>query len=128
LEELDFERGVWSAALNGDLDKLRKYLDGHGDPNALDSAGYTPLHYAARHNQLSAVRLLLDCGACANVRTRSGLATPLHKAAHSGHCDVIQLLLSRGQADLTLQDCDGKTALEKAKENNKTEAVQLLSS
>ena len=43
LDEMDFERGVWSAALNGELDKVCKYLNTGGDPNARDSSGYTAL-------------------------------------------------------------------------------------
>jgi len=43
LDELDFERGVWSASYNNDTTKVSKYLQNGGDPNALDSAGYTAL-------------------------------------------------------------------------------------
>ena len=43
LSEMDFERGVWSAAMDGELQKVRSFLDKGGDPNTTDSSGYTAL-------------------------------------------------------------------------------------
>uniref|UniRef100_A0A1A8SJI7 Ankyrin repeat domain 39 n=2 Tax=Nothobranchius TaxID=28779 RepID=A0A1A8SJI7_9TELE len=43
LEEMDFERGIWSAAMDGDLDRLRSLVQKGIDPNLRDSAGYTAL-------------------------------------------------------------------------------------
>ena len=43
LTEMDFERGVWSAAADGELDRVRKFLDKGGDCNIGDSSGYTAL-------------------------------------------------------------------------------------
>ena len=43
LDELDFERGIWSSALNGEVEKIEKYLETGGDPDIRDSAGYTAL-------------------------------------------------------------------------------------
>ena len=43
LDELDFERGVWAAAMDGEVDKVKKYLGNGGDPDAVDSAGYAAL-------------------------------------------------------------------------------------
>ena len=43
LDELDFERGIWSAAVDGDVDKMRHLLkrSNNADANAKDSAGET---------------------------------------------------------------------------------------
>lgn len=44
LDEMDFDRGVWSAALYGDLEKVQKLL--HRDPHCVtkeDTSGYTAL-------------------------------------------------------------------------------------
>lgn len=44
LDELDFDRGIWSAALYGDLEKIEKLLQ--KDPqcvNGKDKSGYTAL-------------------------------------------------------------------------------------
>lgn len=43
MDEMDFVRGVWTAALDGDIQYVNSYLEKDGDPNALDSSGYTPL-------------------------------------------------------------------------------------
>ena len=43
LDELDFERGIWSAALTGDEDKIKQHLKKRTDPDVTDSAGYTAL-------------------------------------------------------------------------------------
>ena len=43
LDELDFERGVWSAALDGELDRVNRYVQNGGDVNAVDSSGYTAI-------------------------------------------------------------------------------------
>ena len=56
LDEMDFERGVWSAALNAETDRINKYLQGGGDANATDSSGYTAL--------VSTLSKLLRCLHC----------------------------------------------------------------
>ncbi|CAB1101775.1 unnamed protein product [Ectocarpus sp. CCAP 1310/34] len=35
---------VHAAALNGDVEDVRRYIAGSGDPNILNDAGITPLH------------------------------------------------------------------------------------
>ncbi len=42
-DALDSERGVWSAALNGETGKVIKFIEGGGDPDVVDNAGYTAL-------------------------------------------------------------------------------------
>lgn len=124
LEEMDFERGIWSAAMDGDVERVRTFIKKGIDPNVRDRANYTALHYASRAGQLSVCELLLDCGACVNVQTRGG-ATPLHRAAYCGHHSVLKLLLDRG-ADPCLTDDDGSTALHKAAEQKHLVVCELL--
>ena len=35
---------VHAAALNGDVDEVRRYVAGAGNPNLLNEQGITPLH------------------------------------------------------------------------------------
>lgn len=35
---------IHAAALAGDVEKVRQYIDDGGDPNQLNAAGITPLH------------------------------------------------------------------------------------
>lgn len=43
IKEMDFERGPWTAAADGDFAVVEKYLKKGGEPNLQDSAGYTSL-------------------------------------------------------------------------------------
>ncbi len=43
LTEMDFERGIWQAALDGNMNRVRSLLDKGGDPDARDGSGYTAL-------------------------------------------------------------------------------------
>ncbi|XP_037536501.1 ankyrin repeat domain-containing protein 39 [Nematolebias whitei] len=124
LNELDFERGIWSAAMDGDLERLKLLVQKGSDPNLRDSAGYTALHYGSRSGHLDVCAYLLENGACASPQTPGG-ATPLHRAAYCGHLDVVRLLLQH-RADLSLCDDDGASPLHKAAERGHKEVCQLL--
>lgn len=125
LAEMDFDRGPWTAAMNGDFQAVLKYLKDGGLPNIKDSAGYTALHYAARNGNEESCRALLSYGALVNATTKSGHATPLHRAASSGHVFVVKLLLDN-RADSLMQDSDGQTPLHKAVIGNHSEVCKLL--
>ena len=43
LDEIDFERGIWSAAVNGDTERVKTILSAGGNPNAPDSSSFTAL-------------------------------------------------------------------------------------
>ena len=43
LTEMDFERGIWQAALDGDVNRVKSLLDKGGDPDVRDGSGYTAL-------------------------------------------------------------------------------------
>ncbi|MCI4381206.1 hypothetical protein PGIGA_G00248970 [Pangasianodon gigas] len=124
LDEMDFERGIWSAALGGDLERVRSFLKKGTDPNMKDQAGYTALHYASRAAHLPVCELLLDHRACANSQTHGG-ATALHRAAYCGHVSIAKLLLKH-RADPGLTDDDGSTPLHKAAEQGHLEMCVLL--
>lgn len=84
LDELEFERGIWSAAQSGDLDKVISLLDKGVDVNATDGGGYTALHYAARNGRFDVCKYLLEKKADVNATTKAGMATPLHRACSAG--------------------------------------------
>nr|XP_060643176.1 ankyrin repeat domain-containing protein 39 [Anolis sagrei ordinatus]XP_060643177.1 ankyrin repeat domain-containing protein 39 [Anolis sagrei ordinatus]XP_060643178.1 ankyrin repeat domain-containing protein 39 [Anolis sagrei ordinatus] len=124
LDEMDFERGIWCAALNGDLEKVKRHVLNHGNPSEPDAFGYTALHYASRHGHYDVCRFLLERGALCDAQTHGG-ATALHRAAYCGHTDVAKLLLSHG-ANPGATDDEGKTCLHKAAENGHREVCHLL--
>ncbi|XP_078523093.1 uncharacterized protein LOC144792096 isoform X2 [Lissotriton helveticus] len=43
LDEMDFERGIWSAAMDGDLERVKKFIKKGADPSLPDKSGYTAL-------------------------------------------------------------------------------------
>ncbi|XP_011693692.1 PREDICTED: ankyrin repeat domain-containing protein 39 [Wasmannia auropunctata] len=113
VDEIGFERGIWTAALEGDVDRVNKLLRKGVFVDQPDSAGYTALHYATRGGHIRVCEILLEHGAQVNACTRGMRATPLHRAAGTGHAEVVELLLRHGAApDLT--DADGRTALHRA--------------
>ncbi|XP_051279400.1 ankyrin repeat domain-containing protein 39 [Dicentrarchus labrax] len=124
LNEMEFERGIWSAAMDGDLERVLSLVQKGTDPNLRDTAGYTALHYASRSGHHAVCKFLLENGACASPQTPGG-ATPLHRSAYCGHLDVVGLLL-RHRADPALCDDDGASALHKAAERGHQEVCQLL--
>ncbi|KAK5871261.1 hypothetical protein PBY51_004152 [Eleginops maclovinus] len=124
LSEMDFERGIWSAAMDGDLERVKSLIQKGTDPNLRDSAGYTALHYASRSGHRTVCKCLLENGACASPQTPGG-ATPLHRSAYCGHLDVVRLLLQH-RSDPMLCDDDGSSPLHKAAERGHEEVCRLL--
>ncbi|XP_050309693.1 ankyrin repeat domain-containing protein 39-like isoform X2 [Anthonomus grandis grandis] len=121
LDEMEFERGIWSAAQYGELERVKMLIEnGRCKPDQKDSAGYTALHYAARNGHSDICKYLLEKGADINATTRSGQATALLRA-----CSAVALLLS-SKADVTKQDSDGKTALHRAAENKHKAICDIL--
>ena len=125
LDELEFERGIWTAAIDNDVTKIEKILSHRQDPNLKDGSGYTALHYAARAGHAKAISTLLDHGADPNAQTPSGKTTPLHRAAYMGHINCIELLI-KGGGKVDLVDSDGKSALHKCAEKGQYECAKLL--
>ncbi|NP_001280076.1 ankyrin repeat domain-containing protein 39 [Callorhinchus milii] len=124
LEEMDFERGIWSAANTGDMSGVRHFVEKGTDPDLPDRSGYTALHYASRRGDYELCEYLLSKGASSNVQTRGG-ATPLHRAAYCGHLPVVTLLLTHSAAP-TIADQDGMTPLHKAAERAEESVCQVL--
>ncbi|KAM9584853.1 LOW QUALITY PROTEIN: ankyrin repeat domain-containing protein 23-like [Trichechus inunguis] len=116
LEEMDFERGIWSAALNGDLGRVKYFIQKAVDPSQPDAAGYTALHYASRNGHYAVCQFLLESGAKCDAQTHGG-ATALHRASYCGHTEIARLLLSYG-SDPQLVDGDGMTSLHKLERFN----------
>jgi ankyrin repeat protein len=72
--------------------------------------GMTPLLYAARQGNITAVTALLDGGANINEASGSEHTTPLVVAIMNGHFDLAKVLVARG-ADVNLANVYGITPL-----------------
>ncbi|CAN0490113.1 unnamed protein product, partial [Ectocarpus sp. 8 AP-2014] len=77
--------------------------------NALDSRGFSVLHYTCLHNLGALVPVLVERGADVNLRTGDGKKqTPLHLAARGGSIGIVQELVKQG-AMVDAADSDGLT-------------------
>jgi len=84
------------AVENGELDKVRFWLNQGTDPNAANHrTGATPLQKAAYQGELGMVKLLVAEGAELDKADKNGL-TPLILAATWGRRDVVLWLLNEG--------------------------------
>jgi len=101
-------------------------LLGHGaDVNKPDSAGWSPLHYAAWFGSSTAIlRVLLDRGAKVDALNDRHI-TPLYFASVAGHESQVKLLLERG-ADRSIASRTGYTPLRAAKVKGLDGVVALL--
>ncbi len=92
--------------------------------DAKNKVGFTPLHVAIIHDNLSAIRQLLNLGADLNMQDNLG-RTPLHLTAQYGRLISARLLHGR-QCDLNLRDKEGQTALHLAVKHGHKRLVKRL--
>ena len=81
------------AVIHKDTMLVRALLSAGENPNlCLDSAKLTPLHFAAQHNAINIVPLLITAGANIHATTFPDGQTPLDIAKLLGHQEMISLL------------------------------------
>ncbi|XP_053739727.1 KN motif and ankyrin repeat domain-containing protein 2-like [Synchiropus splendidus] len=107
------------------MEVVRRLMEGGCINIRSGKTGQTALHLAVRHGRVVMVRLLLSCGADANVQDAEG-TTALMFAAEKGYTHIARLLLERSQCDLTLTDERGRTALSIAKLGSHSDTSTLL--
>lgn len=77
--------------------------------NSADTAGWTPLHWAASRGDIASVKLLLEWKADVNAADKIRI-TPLILACRGDSCECAQLLIDAG-ADVRVRTADGGTVL-----------------
>lgn len=86
----------------------------------------TPLHTAAMHGCLEAVKVLLKrCQYEPNSRDNCGI-TPFMDAIQCGHIDIAKLLLEKHEACFSAEDSLGLQALHRAAITGQNEAIRFL--
>lgn len=116
---------IQSAALMGDLTKLKAYLN--QDPmvvNQKDNLGLTPLFWAVYGNEIDAAALLISSKADVNARNYEG-KTPLHVAVAEGREQIVALLVNSG-ADCSIRDDNGDTATSLAASSNNRHMLDTI--
>jgi hypothetical protein len=131
-KRLPWSLSSFTAAEFGEVHSLLKRRQGW---NCKDSAGYSPLHFAAQNNHVAATSLLLRGGVNVNGdddmndALERKTATPLHRAAFAGATATMRLLLQEQDCELLARDNsfgDRKTPLHKAAAGGRYLAAQLL--
>lgn len=116
---------LFDAASVGNLDTIRTILA--TNPSAARAnfrLHVTPVHCAARYNQLEALRLLLVPGVAIDAANRRGWSA-LHCATEHGNLDAMRLLLDAG-AQVDTASTSGSTALFLAVQRGNLAAARLL--
>ncbi|XP_059376955.1 ankyrin repeat domain-containing protein 66 [Carassius carassius] len=115
------------AAASGDYDLVEEIVEKKScDPNQrdLDWNKKTPLHWAASKGQTEMVRILIENGARACLRTDNGW-TPAHFAAESGKLAVLRLLHSL-HAPVDKEDSSGDKPVRIAEIYGQEDCVHFL--
>jgi ankyrin repeat protein len=114
-----------TAARSGDVEKVRKELEGGANVNAPDSAGgRSALHWAAKEGRVEVIPVLLAKGADVKIVDRAG-KTPLCIAGENGKVEALKLLLE-AKSDPNVTDRMGGTPLMWASALGTPETVQVL--
>ena len=91
-KELAAAENIFAAAEVGDLEAIKKHLEGGADVNAANKQDYTALHMAVRRGQKDAAALLLEKGANVNAERKG--KTPLDFAGKNE--EIAALLREKG--------------------------------
>jgi ankyrin repeat protein len=110
------------AAANGSLEIVTMLI--HGELDAIDNYGRTPLNIAAHVGHTEVVLALLRAGADPKVPCNSSLTAMIY-AAIDGHVHVIRALVA-ANVDINEEYLGGWTALHAATQSGHSEAVKLL--
>ncbi len=132
-------RGIFEAAFEGDLKRVRELLTKNPDLLNATGQGGTPLCAATLLARKEVIELLLSKGADANLPTQQYLVpkgddkqmlkplsvTPLHLAAYQGYAEIARILLA-AKANPSATSEDGTTPLHTAAAYDRTEVVKVL--
>jgi ankyrin repeat protein len=116
---------VADAAMNGDLDLLRRLVQEQPNVNEPQVDGATALHWAAHANDIGMAEFLIEAGADVSARNRVG-ASPMLSAVINGNAQLIGLLLENGADANAAVSNTGDTPLMLAARTGIAEAVQVL--
>ncbi|MHC4176481.1 MAG: ankyrin repeat domain-containing protein [Planctomycetota bacterium] len=109
---------IWTAASQGNLEALRRYLAAGADVDAtfiapgIPASGATPLHLAVLADQGEIAEFLIGNGASLNAKAKDeNGGTPLHWAAGLGRVEMARRLIEAG-ADVNAKDNSGFTPVD----------------
>jgi ankyrin repeat domain-containing protein 17 len=113
------------ASVKGDVEAMRRLLDGGADINMDVGPGLPPLIIAVQQGHEALLQFLLERGANVNATAKNLGTTALMYAVECGHTELLPHLLAR-EADVNHQSRTGETALMLACTGGDPDIVRLL--
>ncbi|XP_054712510.1 apoptosis-stimulating of p53 protein 1-like isoform X2 [Uloborus diversus] len=104
------------AALEGELELVKKTAKEVPNPSAANDEGITALHNAICAGHLEIVKFLVEFGCDVNAQDSDGW-TPLHCAASCNNLSMVKYLVERGACIFATTLSDHETAAEKCEED-----------
>ena len=104
--------------------QLKGVIQEGANVNAVDTDGWTPVHWAARWGHIESLRVLIQECADVNIQNKKG-ESPLHLAAENGYVECLHELIKSG-ANIETKDKEGWIPLISAAFNNQEECVKIL--
>ena len=117
------EISIHRAAIEGNIEAVKRHLAAGTDLNVKNSRGLTPLH-AVRFDQKEITELLIEKGADINARNAYG-ETILHSAVYNGRIGFVELLINN-DVEINSKDSRGLTPLHRAAVLGLKEIAALL--
>ncbi len=115
---------LFAAALNGNVNQIRRLLAQGLDINVSNPERETALHMAASRGHYSAVIYLVNNGAYVNARTVKNWI-PLHHAVRFRHPNIVNYLMKHGSS-INLRTSDGYSAVDIARNSNNDRLLGIL--
>jgi ankyrin repeat protein len=110
---------ILEAAAKGHMGVIRLLLENGANINQENKYGRNALFVASENGQETAVRILIEAGACVN---NEGGMTPIQVASEGGHKGIVEMLIKAG-ADV---DLGSEPALYCASDYGREDVVQTL--
>lgn len=124
----DAQSRLWDAAIAGDTLAIRQAVADGAKIDSLDTRrnpnGRLALNWAAWHNRVPAIQLLIALGAPLEAENRTGFSA-LHHAAEAGSLEAARALLAAG-ADPAHRNRAGFLPVETATERGNDSVAALL--
>ena len=111
------------AAMTGNTEMIERLIQIGAKLNEIDSAQCTPLHYAARYDQLTAYQVIMENNPIIN--PECGYMTPFHIAAEHGHLSICKLIIDKVE-DKNPRNVDRETPLLYAVQGGFYEICKLI--
>ncbi len=112
------------AAFEGNIDKVREFVESGTDVDIKDELGWTPSYWALSAGQNEIFEYLFNNGADITIQTKDG-HTLLHYACKAGLTEIVEQLIAKG-ADVSVKNMAGETPLLYAASKGREKIVKLL--